>query len=330
MDDSRYSEELRKTAVSSRKSNPLDRAVRDKQTVTEAELREGLAGLTITEGGAVVKDVAVVIAKSLSEGKLGLAAVVKAAAEKADGGKAEAGGAGQQLLVEVLQAYRDRKGEKGLLELVQGSGVDVLEALLPAASAAQVEAFLASHSLLVLKPIPDLTAEVQSLLAASAPPQQIVDALNARLSASVPVPALTRQVGLHVFKSVFASPSPAAAVKESLPLLARVGNDAGGRLLLLYCAQQCWFEKGGAKAALKDAMQAMMAGKAVESADLVAWRDDLKEGKGWTGKPKALLQVNAWLKGVEEEEKKRRPKEEEEEEEEDEDEDDDDDEDDDY
>ena len=70
----------------------------------------------------------------------------------------------------------------------------------------------------------------------------------------------------------------------------------------------------------------------MKGADIVAWRDDLVEGKKVPGKPKALLGVSGWVKEVEEEVKREKPKEEEEEgedeEEDDEDDEDDDDEDD--
>ena len=307
IDDSRYAEELKgKGVVSSKKANPLDRAIREKESVTEKQLSEGLAAVNLEDEGRR-GDVGVVVARSLIEGKLTLEAVTKALEDP-------------RVLLDALKAYRERKGEKELLALVHDSGVSVLPLILPPSptpSPADTDAFLTRHGLLALKPIPDLTADLTALLSASAPPQQIIDALNAALPPTTPIPALTRLITSHVFTTLFTPPSnptPSKALPPYLPLLTRVANDPHARLLTLYAAQAAWFKAGGLKGALRDLMGALKEGGVVRGVDVVAWRDDLVEGKGVGGKPKALLQVSGWVKEVEEEVKRERPREEVEEE----------------
>ena len=243
------------------------------------------------------------VARSVIEGKVTLEAVVRVVKDP-------------RVLVETLKAYKERKGEKELQTLVQDSGIAILPLILPPSSSpADTDAFLARHGLLALKPIPDLTADISALLSSSSPPQQIIDALNAALPPSTPIPALTKLITAHVFTVLFSSPAtpsstPSSSLPPFLPLLSRVANDAHARLLTLYAAQAAWFKAGGVKGALRDVMGALKQGGVVRGVDVVGWRDDLVVGKGVGGKPKALLQVSGWVKEVEEEVKRERPREE--------------------
>ena len=317
MDDSRYAEELKKPLAAAKKLTALEKAVKDKEGVTEKQLVDGLQAVDLDDGQRRV-DVGGVVARSLVEGKLTLETAVKVVK---DG----------RVLTEALKAYKDKKSEEALLRLVRDSGVQVLPVILPspAASATEVEAFLTQQGLLVLKPIPDLTTDITALLSSSAPPAQVVDALNAGLAPSTPIPALTKLVTGHVFGLLFTptATAPSKAMAEYIPLLTRVANDGHARVLTLYAAQAAWFKAGCVKGALKDVFVGLKAAGVVKGVDVVGWRDDLKEGKGVAGKPKALLQVSLWVKEVEEEVKKERPREEEEDDEDEEDEDEDEDED---
>ena len=316
IDDSRYSDELKKPLTQAKKSSPLEKAIADRDSITDKQLAEAMAKLDLQQADSNRRrDVAGVIVRSLIEDKMKLDAAVKALAGKDDG----------DTLAEALKLYRDRKGESELSQLVQASGVNIVSALLPNTanpSTADVDAFLGRHSLMVLRPVPDLTADMSGLLASSPSPQAILDHINGAVPQSTPVPApLTKQLYASLFEPLFAASPPSTALLSSyVPLLRRLSVTSP--IALLYAAQVAWFNKGAAKAALKDVFAALLSEKVVTGADVVGWRDDLREGKGLPGKPKALLQVSAWVKGVEEEEKKRRPKEEEEDEDEDDEEDD--------
>ena len=316
MDDSRYADELKKPLTTAKKTNALEKAIADRETLTPAQLTEAMQKLDLQQAGASKrKDVAGVIMRSITSGSMKLDAAVSTLAGKDDG----------ETLAEALKLYKDRKGESELTQLVQtASGVDIIAALMPNTpkpSAADVDAFLTRHSLLVLRPVPDLTADLPSLLSSSPSPQAVLDHINAAVPQSTPVPApVAKLIYAHLFDQLFAANPPSTTLLTSYaPLLRRLSSSSP--IALLYAAQLSWFNKGAAKGALKDVFAALLSGTVVSGADVVGWRDDLKEGKGINGKPKALLQVSAFCKTVEEEEKKRRPKEEEEEEEEDEDED---------
>ena len=313
IDDSRYSDELKKPLTQAKKTSALEKAIADRDSITDKQLAEAMDKLDLQQAGASKrKDVAGVIVRSLIEGKMKLETAVKTMAGKDDG----------DTLADALKLYKDRKGEMELAQLVQASGVNIISALMPNTanpSTADIDDFLTRHSLLVLRPVPDLTADVGSLLTSSPLPQAVLDLINTALPQSTPVPApVAKQIYCHLFDALFAANPPSTSLLSSyVPLLRRLSLSSP--IGLLYAAQLSWFNKGAAKGALKDVFAALLSERVVTAAEVVGWRDDLREGKGVAGKPKALLQVSAWIKGVEEEDKKRRPKEEEEEEEEDED-----------
>ena len=315
IDDSRYADELKKPLTQAKKNSALEKAITDRDTLTDKQLADALDKLDLQQAGASKrKEVASVIMRSVIEGKVRLEAAVKVLTGKDDG----------DTLTETLKLYKDRKGEGELAQLVQASGVNIVSALMPdtaTPSTADVDAFLTRHSLMALRPVPDLTADIGTLLTSSPSPQAILDLIIAAVPQSTPVPAaVAKQLYVHLFDQLFAVNPPSTSLLSSfVPLLRRLSLTSP--IALLYAAQLSWFNKGAAKGALRDVFAALLTETVVTAADLVGWRDDLREGKGVAGKPKALLQVSAWVKGVEEEERKRRPREEQEDEEDEDDED---------
>ena len=110
MDDSRYAEELKKPLAAAKKAlTPLERAIREKESVNEKQLIDSLTSLHLDEEDSRRTEVGVVLARSLIEGKLTLDGLVKAVK---DG----------QVVLEALKAYKDKKSDKALSRLVQDSG----------------------------------------------------------------------------------------------------------------------------------------------------------------------------------------------------------------
>lgn len=291
----------------------LEAAVEDNQTITADQLADSLGRIKIESIKAeTASEFGNVLAKSLIDNKLTLAALIsKLTAGKASASAASAASASSaqapSLLLTTLVAFKGKKGDKALLELVNAAqkaeaGLDVCALLSGGLKAKDLDAFLNSRDLLILKPVPDLTAEVAASLAAGDKPEKILASIAAAVDPKLaPGLGVTNAVASHVFGLVFATAGKAdlAVLAAWSPLLARVAPsfDADAQLRLLFEAQLAWFKAGATKALLKDTFVALFDAKLVGALVYDAWRNDLVE-KSKNGKLKAMLQVQAWITDI--------------------------------
>ena len=292
---------------------PLEAAVEDNQTITADQLADSLGRIKIESiKEQTAADFGNVLAKSLIDNKISLVALIskltvgKAASSAASAASASSAQA-PSLLLSTLVAFKGKKGDKALLELVNAAqkaeaGLDVSALLSGGLKGKDLDAFLDSRGLLILKPVPDLTADVTASLAAGDKPEKILESISAAVDPKLaPGLGVTNAVASHVFGLVFAIAGKAdlSALSAWTPLLSRVAPsfDAEAQLRLLFEAQLAWFKAGATKALLKDTFVALFESKLVGPLVYDAWRNDLVE-KSKNGKLKAMLQVQAWITDI--------------------------------
>lgn len=283
-------ESLTKKGVVSlaQKQSPLEQAVEDNQTITADQLADSVSRLKLDGGRAA--DYGNVLAKSLIDGKVSLADLVA---------KTPA------LVLETLVALKNKKSDKFVLEAVKAAQaadakLDVAALIGGERKGADLDSFLESRGLLILKPVPDLTAGIAADLAAGAQPDAVLATINAAVDPKLaPGLGVTNAVAAHVFAQVYATAGKAdlSVLPAWSSLLGRVATDGDAQLRLLFEAQAAWFKAGAAKAVLKELFVALHAAKLVAALVYDAWRNDMVE-KSKNGKSKALLQVHAWITDV--------------------------------
>jgi len=280
-------ESLKKGVVSlAQKQSPLEQAVEDNQTITADQLSESVARLKLDRAAEYGN----VLAKSMIDGKVSLKDLVA---------KTPA------LVLETLVALKNKKSDKFVLELVKAAQaadaqLDVAALIGGERKGADLDSFLESRGLLILKPVPDLTAGIAADLSAGAKADAVLATINASVDPKLaPGLGVTNAVAAHVFSQVYATAGKAdlSVLPAWSSLLSRVATDADSQLRVLFEAQAAWFKAGAAKAVLKELFVALHAAKLVNALVFDAWRNDMVE-KSKNGKSKALLQVHAWITDV--------------------------------
>lgn len=302
MDESRYDANVLKSVVvaGSKKQNPIELALQDKQTTIKDGDLDALKTMNLSSQTA---EIAAVLARSISAKTLHLSNFAQSITSlNTDDAR--------NLFAATLSAIYERKGEAELLSFIDSSSVNALSILVPSNDAAEIDRVLAQHSLNVLKPVRDLSADVKTKLS-SANSAEIVTFIDTELgskSAAVS-PVVAKMVATHVFDLVFANAKTPdySVISTWSAALKRVSNDVNTKLSVCFAAQAVWFKATAApKGAFKEIFIALEKAGIMQTEDFAAWRDDLKDKT--PGKPKALLQVGAWIKLAEEEAKKRMPK----------------------
>jgi len=305
-------ESLTKKGVVSmaQKQTPLEVAVANNSVLeSDDALADSLARLNLERSKEdQINEYANVLAKSLIDGKVTLAKLVQTTRGGSASASAAASKSAPSLLLATLVAFKNKKSDKQLLELVRGAeaadkakALDVVKAL-SSASGAELDSFLESHGLLVLKPVPDLGEAVSAQLASGAAPDAVLAAINKDVDPKLsPGTNVINAVAKHVATLVYANAGKAdlSVLPTWAPLLRRVApaSDADAQLRVLFESQGAWFRAGATKALLKELFLGLFDAKLVQAEVYDAWRNDTTF-KNKDGKSKALLQVHSWITDI--------------------------------
>jgi len=305
-------ESLTKKGVVSmaQKQTPLEVAVANNSVLeSDDALADSLARLNLERSKEdQINEYANVLAKSLIDGKVTLAKLVQTTRGGSASASAAASKSAPSLLLATLVAFKNKKSDKQLLELVRGAeaadkakALDVVKAL-SSASGAELDSFLESHGLLVLKPVPDLGEAVSAQLASGAAPDAVLAAINKDVDSKLsPGTNVINAVAKHVATLVYANAGKAdlSVLPTWAPLLRRVApaSDADAQLRVLFESQGAWFRAGATKALLKELFLGLFDAKLVQAEVYDAWRNDTTF-KNKDGKSKALLQVHSWITDI--------------------------------
>ena len=289
----RYSSDILNPVVpATQKQTPLERAVNDRKTINEKDLVDSVARLQLSN--SINKDVISVIVKSLLENALTFSALLTSLKDLSQASRT-------QLLTETLETFRQKKGDVQLIQLVGTAQTQLLEALTEHPSPSpQLDVYLRAHHLLILKPLPDLTASIQTALTQGDEPSTIIRMVDDAVDPSIPLHSVAKIFCEYLFQKVFINKTTAdiTQIIHYQLLAKRLLNDSISKTNSLFIAQSYWFKQGGNKNILKETMLNLLNLNIIQVINLINWRDDLKDKT--LGKPKALLQVNNWIKELEE------------------------------
>jgi len=293
-------DELMKGVVAlEEKKTALEAAAEENSTINDKQLIDSLARLKIDDADEQKpSDYGKVLAKSLIDGGVQLRSIVQ---------QVDSNSAPPSLLLNTLQHFQQRKGDKALLALVNAaqesdSAVDVLGVLSGKKSGAELDEFLSKHNLLVLKPVPDVSGTVGEALKGGKAPDAIVADIDAAIDPKIaPGQQVAQVVATHMFTAIFDAADdktkPDVSVLDRYaPLLRRVAphTDSDAQQRVLFDGQAAWFAAGQPKSALRTLFEHLYSTELVTAESLDAYRNDTTK-RSKQGKMKALLQVNTWI-----------------------------------
>jgi len=278
---------LSRKLVAQRKS-PLEQALEERDVLSVDLLTESLGDLKLSAGNtrAQLVDGA---ARSLADGSLSLSSWLSVSQEKR--GVEEAG----ELLVDVLQSFKEKKSDRELVELCKPESEQVMTLVKAAAGDKDLDAFLGEKELIVIKPVSDLTEDVRSSFASGKSADDVLAMVTASAGDKLIVSYLAPVVLEEALKGVFEEKkSPKLEVLSTFgPLLKRVLlNDHPAQGAALFQLQGTWFQNGSDKSIILPLFQKMEA--IIEPQGYVNWLENVKNKT--PGRVPALLKVSSFVK----------------------------------
>jgi len=271
--------------------NVLEIALQDQKTVDIKQLTQGLGKLQLD--AAKRSDLANVLAKSLIDKTVALLSMISTLEEERE--EDEVSG----IVIEVLQSFKQKKGENSLLALVKDK--NILAVIASKKVGKQLDTFLTEKDLVCLIPVPDLTDDVSKFLSEGKPPNEILSFLQSKVDSKLNLSKLALPVLSHVLKEmeVETKAPKLDAIDKYVDLLKRVvGNDRETEVKMIYTVLNAT-----ERDVLKSVFAKLCVLKICSVESFLDWRDDTKlskESKETQQKKKAVLvKVNDWLSEIE-------------------------------
>jgi hypothetical protein len=274
------------------KLTPLEKAVENRESIDEKQLIDSLKRIKLDES-ELLGEVSAVLARSLIENKINLKNLVAQTTKQQSQSAAE-------LIIQTLSAYQDIKSDKQLQAFVKSSDVDILSVIAPNLSGQQLSDFLADNQLTILKPVADITGQVDNLIKSNASNDEFVKLINSSVDEKTSVNHLTSRLSSYIFARLFADKAAPnyEILSQYKPLLLRVLDDESSQVEFIFEAQSAWFKlSGAAKGVLKEIFSRILDQNIVDVEAFFGWRDDTAQKSA--AKSKALLQVNAFITELE-------------------------------
>merc|ERR1711957_666555 len=204
---------------------------------------------------------------------------------------------GDSMVVSILRTLKKKQGEVDFVKLIRASNVDVLAIIAPGLEDKELDDFLSSKKLMVLKPIPDLS----SFFEEGTSPEEILKHINENTDKDVSISELTPSCAKAVASLVFADKSKpnAGVIDDFAELLTRVmcrPDDFDVQKAFLFVMQEAWFNAGKAKGLIKELFIKMYDNGFIAVEAFNMWKEDSKNKT--KGKMPALLQTNGWIEEI--------------------------------
>lgn len=276
------------------KSSRLDRALKEKDTVSKDDLSEGLGKLKLSKESK--SQLSLVLSKSVISKTLSLQDMVSTLQNAVPDSTAD-------VVLEALKSLKKKYSDQELVKLVETSGLDMLGVLAAGKKGNALEAFLKEHQLLFLMPVSELTLHIVKLLA---DPSSSLDAVLAHINKEIDITQsaafLSSAVGAAMAAAVFISPE-----KPDLESLSKYSNvikrvtaqpaiNAQAQASILFSLQHAWSDAKMPKGVLKSLFEKLHKNGIIVWEGFDSWKED--RANKTANKPKALVQVNSFLESI--------------------------------
>lgn len=286
-----YDASLQVEVVSySNAKSPLEIAIEEASDLDASALTESLDRLDFKKTEA--DQVGLIFANALVDDKFNLTKFMDAVKARLTDRKDDI-----STLVRCVISALSNKADRTRRKVLDGYDTQYLIGLIAAdKSEEETDAFLLEQGLYFLKPVPDITDEVNKALGANTDPDALLELINSKVDASQSPSELAPIITEHVLSLVFESKNEPnlEIISVWAPVLIRCESDAGAEAQVLFAAQRCWYRAGGQRKFIRPLFEKLYDTKVVSFDGLAIWRDDRTKSNS-KGKAQALLGCNNWI-----------------------------------